>query len=245
MSEIGGKTNFVAMRQYTLSVNAGRISVQTQSSATLPPTPVLAKNVKTKISQQISQHFNMSTEGNNPMDDSNQPPSRLNDDSDEDDEMEDDITADARAAAAKAVLAAAALDKEEAHEPEMRISSSDLEIVGLLSSTSGRSCSSHVCCGKEVKKGDVLRLVKTVVTVSNRPEDAIKLVKIIDGADCCTVAFVPRVWTPLPRVQRNINKFVMVQEMYHESTNVSKRDKSIKNLGVAGCVFLDEIPHDE
>lgn len=165
------------------------------------------------------------------------------------DEEEDDVVV-AASQAAIAAIAAAALAETEAglngeEEEEMRYCACDLEIVGLFSSTNGRSCSAHQCCGKEVKKGDILRLVKTVVTVNMAPEEAIKLVRIIDGVDGCTVAFVPRVWTNLNMVKRNINKFVVVQELYEHSSNVSKRMKSKRNLGVAGCIYLDEIPRDE
>ena len=69
----------------------------------------------------------------------------------------------------------------------------DLEIVGLESNTNGRSCTVHSVCGQAIAVGDVLRLVGCIVQIDNITEDAIKCVKVIDGVDTCTVAFVPRV----------------------------------------------------
>jgi hypothetical protein len=68
-----------------------------------------------------------------------------------------------------------------------------LEIVGLHASNNGRSCSVlHSCCGDFLKVGDLLRLQKCVMTTNGKLHDAIKCVHIIDGADSCTAAFVPR-----------------------------------------------------
>jgi hypothetical protein len=57
-----------------------------------------------------------------------------------------------------------------------------LEIAGLNLSTNGRSCAQHDVCGKHVRANDVLRLVECVVTVGDKTEQAIKLVKIEKGA---------------------------------------------------------------
>lgn len=166
--------------------------------------------------------------------------------SDNEEEAGDVSSQPAATAMAEAALAATVRTLDaEVEEEEMRCSSSDLEIVGLFSSSNGRSCSAHRCCGREVKKGNVLRLVKTCVTINMAPEEAIKCVRIVDGVDSCTVAYIPRVWGNLPRVKRNIDKFVVVQELYAESANVSKRMKSKKNMGVAGCIYLSEIPRNE
>ena len=42
--------------------------------------------------------------------------------------------------------------------------------------------------------GDVLRLIHVVITTSDlkEPEDAIKLVNIVNGTESCTVAYIPR-----------------------------------------------------
>jgi hypothetical protein len=46
----------------------------------------------------------------------------------------------------------------------------DLEIVGLLSSTNGRSCSVHSECGRCVVPGDILRLKETIVSIGDKME---------------------------------------------------------------------------
>jgi hypothetical protein len=104
----------------------------------------------------------------------------------------------------------------------------DFEIVGLFSSSNGIFCCQHKICGEHLCVGDVLCLVKTVIEIDQRNEEAIKLVKIIDGSDGCTVGFIPRVQSRLPKISRNINNFCVVQELYHSSNSVYKQKKAIK-----------------
>lgn len=127
----------------------------------------------------------------------------------------------------------------------MSADSPHLEIVGLHSNSNGRSCCQHKCCGEHVKIGDVLRLVKCVVTINLQAEEAVKLVKIEDGTNCCTVGFVPRVFSRSPQVQQHINGFVQVIELYKDSENTYKNTLSTKNFGVASVVCLDDIPIPE
>ena len=121
----------------------------------------------------------------------------------------------------------------------------DLEIVGLKSATNGRSCCFHRCCGEEVKLGTILRLVKCTVTVDGVAEVAVKCVLVNEGIDGCTVAFVPRVLAKLPIVQKQLNKFVVVTDLYDQSPNKYKKDKSFKNSGMAAVVTLDEEGREE
>ena len=116
----------------------------------------------------------------------------------------------------------------------------DLEIVGLLSSTNGRSCTVHGCCGDHVGVGDVLRLVECHVTVKGTVEKAVKCVKVVNGIDTCTVAFVPRALMNLPQVQNNLNGFVQVSEVYADSKNWYKKNKSHTNSGMASVELLDK-----
>jgi len=116
----------------------------------------------------------------------------------------------------------------------------DLEIVGLKSSTNGRSCCLHSCCGEDISIGSILRLVKCTVSVDGSVEEAVKCVRVVDGMDSCTVAFIPRVLAKLPKVTKQLNKFVVVADIYDESPNLYKRDKSFKNCGMAAVVTLDE-----
>jgi hypothetical protein len=136
-------------------------------------------------------------------------------------------------------------EEEEYLNPLEPIGDIDLEIVGLHCSNNGRSCVSHEICGQHVIVGDVLRLVRTTVTVKGVVEPAVKLVKIIDGVDCCVVGFIPRLQMSLAKVEGNINKFCMVKELYSTSDNSYKRGLSCKNMGMAGVVLLDLIPLNE
>ena len=81
----------------------------------------------------------------------------------------------------------------------------DLEIVGLYQATNGRSCTTHECCGRTVKVGDVLRLVSVFIPIAPNDvingvtdEYAIKVTKIEDGVDMCTVGFLPRYAVKFP-----------------------------------------------
>ena len=121
----------------------------------------------------------------------------------------------------------------------------DLEIVGLSSSDNDRSCCQHKCCGTRVRRNDVLRLVKCVVTVNNITEEAIKLCLIQEGSMTCTVAFVPRIYLKLPKVQQQINRYCQVVELYDQSMNTYKRKLSSRNCGMASVAFLDDIPVNE
>ena len=69
--------------------------------------------------------------------------------------------------------------------------------------------------------------------------------RVIEGMDGCTVNFVPRVLSKLPVVQKHINKFVIVVDLYEDSPNLYKRDKSFKNCGMASVVTLNEDDHAE
>ena len=89
-----------------------------------------------------------------------------------------------------------------------------IKIVGLNSCTNGKSCSLHPICGESVVVGHILRLVEWVVTMKNETKGAIKCIKVINGVDTCTVAFVPHVIAKLEHAQAHLNKFVQVVELY-------------------------------
>ena len=83
--------------------------------------------------------------------------------------------------------------------------SKTIEICGLKESSNGRMCSTHAVCGEHVKINDILRLKECIVEVNNTLEPAIKLVKIAEGSETCTVAFIPRIYYSLPKVRNGIN----------------------------------------
>ncbi len=128
--------------------------------------------------------------------------------------------------------------------------SPDFEIVGLLQANNGRSCCQHAICGVHLENGDLVRLVNCVVTVQDEEgqpalEEAIKIVKIIDGADACTVGFVPRIFASLPKVKDSIGKFATILEIYEKSDNSYKRKLAKANSGMAKARLLADIPMQE
>jgi hypothetical protein len=134
------------------------------------------------------------------------------------------------------------------NDPNKPIGEVDLEIVGLYSAANGRSCTIHSQCGASVRVGDLLRLKRTMVTIGVNEEiqDAIKLVKITnDGVEGCTVAFLPRLVIETPTVIRNVGCFCVVKELYCDSSSLFKQQKSTRNMGMAGVVLLNDIPHAE
>lgn len=121
----------------------------------------------------------------------------------------------------------------------------DVEVVGIRGVDNGRSCCEHVCCGKKLKVGDVLRLKKTIVSVNNRDVQAICMLKIVDACDGCTVGFLPKQIINKAYIKSKIGRMVMVTELYRKSDNDKKKEIDRRNRGVAGCVFLDDIPISE
>jgi hypothetical protein len=130
-------------------------------------------------------------------------------------------------------------------DPNEPIGEIDLEICGLLGN--GRSCSVHSECGSHLRVGDLLRLKATMITLEDgRDERAVKLLKITsDSVEGCTVGFIPRMVLNTPTVQRNLNQFCVVKELYCNSASLFKRQKSNRYMGMAGVVLLNEIPQAE
>jgi hypothetical protein len=77
----------------------------------------------------------------------------------------------------------------------------DEEIVGLHSPVNFWSCNQHECCSMYVWSGDLIHLKREVMEViyneegdpepDARLETVIKTVIIFDGAEACTVEFLP------------------------------------------------------
>jgi hypothetical protein len=131
---------------------------------------------------------------------------------------------------------------DDVNDVEDNVIKPDLEIVGLSASENDRSCCQHECCGEHVERNDVLRLVKCVVTVKDKTEEAIKLCLIKEGTMTCTVAYVPRTYMNIPKVRNQVTRYCQVVELYNESTNSYKRKLSHRNRGMASVAFLDDIP---
>ena len=67
-----------------------------------------------------------------------------------------------------------------------------LEVVGIESSSQGRSCESHATCGCLVKDDVLLRLRKVQVLIEGKEEPAIAAYHVMDGVDTCRVGFLKR-----------------------------------------------------
>ena len=120
----------------------------------------------------------------------------------------------------------------------------EFEIVGLHHNSQGRCCTMHSHCGMHVLEGDVLRLVRCITQINEdtAPEEAIRMVKIIDGVEACTVGFIPRAYARMEKIKKKIGSFCFVLELYDVSSNKYKRRLSKRNYGVASCLFIDEMP---
>jgi hypothetical protein len=116
------------------------------------------------------------------------------------------------------------------------------EIVGLHGETNGRCCVQHNGCGKYLEAGDVCRIVPTQVQIQDKVEEALKVVKIEDGTECCVVGFVPKAYLKHKEVLKAVNQMVQVIELYEDSTNTAKRRASKRNQGMASVLPLSQVP---
>jgi hypothetical protein len=119
---------------------------------------------------------------------------------------------------------------------------STFEIVGMYGDSNGRCCADHDECGRHLRVGDICRLVRTQVRINNEEEDAIALMKLIDGSEACTAGFIPRPMLKKKIVLRNVEKEVQVLEIYDQSENTTKRRMAKRNHGMASVFPLDNIP---
>ncbi len=72
----------------------------------------------------------------------------------------------------------------------------------------------------------------------------VKAVVIVDGAEICTVGFLPR-HVAAKQAQAAVlsNKFAQIIELYNNAHPGSARhNKSLRNHGVASYILLDNVP---
>lgn len=137
---------------------------------------------------------------------------------------------------------------EEAFPPQMYEGYEgdfDFEVVGLDKDTNGCSCCQHKICGKHLMPRDIVRLARCVVDVGWGPEEATKVVRIMDGVEGCTVGFVPRQQANMPKIRRAIGQFAQVMDIYNYSQNATKKHKSLRNGGMCCCLLLSSIQERE
>jgi hypothetical protein len=117
---------------------------------------------------------------------------------------------------------------------------SSLEIVGLNSATSGRSCNIHEICGDHLRQGDVCRLLFCNIMIQNVATEAIKVVKVVNGLDACMVGFVPRSFQSMERIYSHVGQLIIIDEIYKESANPYKQRLDKNNRGMASASLVDE-----
>ena len=124
--------------------------------------------------------------------------------------------------------------------------SKDGEIVGLKGTTNGRTCESHDCCGKYITADDLVRFKLTVVDIDGTVEEAIKVVRVRDGTESCTVGFLPRnIVKSISSKEKFVGQFAQIIELYDQSDNEVMRRKSHRNQGVASFRLLNQIQEQE
>ena len=113
----------------------------------------------------------------------------------------------------------------------------------------------HECCGRHLHVGDIVRLKAVVLEVcyedtdegvepDRRLEQVVKAVVIVDGAETCTVGFLPRhVAARQAQVAVLNNKFAQIIELYNNACPGSARpNNSFKSHGVASYILFDNVP---
>jgi len=131
----------------------------------------------------------------------------------------------------------------------------DGEIVGLQSSTFGRSCDKHAVCGQELEVGSIVHFKRDVIvvgrdlglkdakdTLEQVAEVVVKVVLVEGGEESCTVGFLPRYIAMRPeQVCRLHGQFAQIIELYDELDTATsyKRIKSARNNGMASYVLLN------
>jgi hypothetical protein len=69
-------------------------------------------------------------------------------------------------------------------------------------------------------------------------------VKISQGNETYTVAFLPRIYYLLPKINNNINNTVQVVKLY-KNGNTYEQQKDQVNRGMASVILLSDVPISE
>jgi hypothetical protein len=121
-----------------------------------------------------------------------------------------------------------------------------LDVVGIDSETHGRSCTAHLCCGHNVKVGDILfcswqiQLIDDEDDLENaEPEEVIQVHKVdMDGHAYCHVGYLAkRVFRKYGPKQFD-KMFLRVKVDYRISDNSHERCRSHHYHGMALCSII-------
>jgi hypothetical protein len=119
----------------------------------------------------------------------------------------------------------------------------DGEIVGLESSTNGRSCGSHECCGKHLCVRDLVRFRLVILEGDGDGQDteAMKVIKIKDVTESCHVRFLQRYIVNGARKEELTNAHGQVILLYKDSTIEMTKRKNKRLLDMASFRLLADI----
>jgi hypothetical protein len=117
-----------------------------------------------------------------------------------------------------------------------------VEIVGIESSTNGRSCEQHDVCGSILDDDVVVRLRKIQILNSlGREETAIAAYVVSDGIDQCRVGFLQRHCVTHAKAFDGV--LAQVTEVYSiTSDSPVKRKKCRHNVGCCLAAIISAIP---
>lgn len=120
------------------------------------------------------------------------------------------------------------------------------DVVGVDNEDNGRSCESHIACGKYVDVGDVLLCRWNVQQfVGDIPEAVVKVFRINnDGLPGCHIGYLPKRHLKLGDSGKYLNGTVLkVIEDLRLSENRSARSRSHRNYGILYCRNVSDDPH--
>ena len=100
----------------------------------------------------------------------------------------------------------------------------------------------HDTCGDSLMVGDVCKLILVRINIQDIEEEAIKVVKMVDGNEACMVGFVSRSFTAMERVYSHVGGFIEINEVYKNSTNEYKKRIALRNKGMASATLIMNEP---
>jgi hypothetical protein len=117
-----------------------------------------------------------------------------------------------------------------------------MEVVGLESSSDGRSCNQHLCCGQYIRKNDKLVCQWQMQAInSNTPEAVVQVYALNnDGLPSCHVGYIPKRYFKKFGVQRFQLMFLRVKTDYRVSLNSMERHRSHYNYGMVLCEIIKD-----
>jgi hypothetical protein len=117
-----------------------------------------------------------------------------------------------------------------------------VEIVGIESSDTGKSCEEHDVCGSVLCDDVVVRLrVIQVLNPQGKEETAIAAYWVTDGIDRCRVGFLEQ--RLVKRCRHYDGALAQITEVYcNDSESPSRRKKNRRNQGCCLAAIISALP---